>query len=87
VIPSDDNEGLTMTVAELASWLKIGKNQAYRAVKEKQVPAVRVGRRLLIPRAALNRWLGCGISAKHRVAPSWPARPDNLDYEIIWEKT
>jgi excisionase family DNA binding protein len=43
------------TVEDLAAQLGIGRNQAYGLVKAKVVPAMRVGRRWLIPRAAIER--------------------------------
>ena len=40
---------------ELAAVLGVGLNQAYAAVQMGQVPAVRFGRRWLIPRKTLDR--------------------------------
>ena len=48
---------LTYTVPETAKLLGIGRNQAYDAVKTKQLPSIRIGNRLLVPRAALDRML------------------------------
>jgi excisionase family DNA binding protein len=45
----------TLTVEEVAARLRIGRNQAYEAVREKIIPAIRVGERWLIPRAAFER--------------------------------
>ncbi len=35
---------LTLTVAELAARLGIGKNQAYEAVRRNEIPSLQVGR-------------------------------------------
>jgi excisionase family DNA binding protein len=43
------------TVEDLAAQLGIGRNQAYALVQMKMVPAMRFGRRWLIPRAAIAR--------------------------------
>jgi excisionase family DNA binding protein len=43
------------SVEELAAVLGVGLNQAYAAVQMGQVPAVRFGRRWLIPRKTLDR--------------------------------
>ena len=47
----------TYTVPETAKILGIGRNQAYEAVRTKQLPSIRIGNRLLVPRAALERML------------------------------
>jgi excisionase family DNA binding protein len=43
------------TVEDLAAELGIGRNQAYALVQTKIVPAMRFGRRWLIPRAAIAK--------------------------------
>jgi excisionase family DNA binding protein len=43
------------TVEDLAAELGIGRNQAYALVRMKVVPAMRFGRRWLIPRAAIAK--------------------------------
>jgi excisionase family DNA binding protein len=48
---------LTLTVEEAASALGIGRNSAYEAVRNGDVPSIRIGKRLLVPRAALDRLL------------------------------
>jgi excisionase family DNA binding protein len=45
----------TLTVEEVAARLRIGRNKAYDAVREKIIPSIRVGDRWLIPRAAFER--------------------------------
>lgn len=46
-----------MSVDEVAIRLGIGRNQAYALVWGKQIPALRFGRRWLIPRVAFERML------------------------------
>lgn len=48
---------LTITVAEAAKALKIGINQAYEAVEQKKIPAMRIGRRWLVLRVPFERML------------------------------
>jgi len=36
----------------------MGRNQAYEAAKAGEIPTIKIGRRLLVPRAALDRMLG-----------------------------
>ena len=49
---------MTYTVEEVAKLLGIGRNQAYEGVARNEIPSIRIGRRLLVPRAALERLLG-----------------------------
>lgn len=47
----------TATVQEAAKVLGIGRNQAYEAARRGQLPTIRMGKRLLVPLAALERML------------------------------
>jgi len=47
-------EPLTMTVTEVAAALKISRGLAYAAAREGTLPTLRVGRRLLVSRQALQ---------------------------------
>jgi excisionase family DNA binding protein len=53
---------MTLTVNEAAERLGIGRNQAYEAVKNGQIPAIRIGKRLLVPEAALERLMNVGAA-------------------------
>ena len=46
-----------LTVAEAGRVLRLGRNSAYEAVRRGEIPSVRIGRRLLVPRVALERLL------------------------------
>lgn len=65
---------IVLTVLEAARALGVGRNQAYAAVRRGDLPALRVGRRLLIPRAALERLVdpGAGSSPPQRVGGEAP---------------
>ena len=54
---ADSPERQTLTVAEAARLLGIGRNTAYEAIRRRQIPSVRVGKRILVPLAALERML------------------------------
>lgn len=43
----------TLTVEQTATLLDIARGSAYRGVKRGEIPAVRVGRRILVPVGAL----------------------------------
>jgi excisionase family DNA binding protein len=47
----------TVTVDDVAARLGIGRNQAYEFVQQGKIPSIRLGRRWLIPRVALDRLL------------------------------
>ncbi len=48
---------LCVTVAEAAEMLGISRNFAYQLVREGKLPSIRFGKRILIPRAALEKML------------------------------
>jgi len=51
------NERLTYSVKEAAQVLGLSKNSAYSAILKGEIPHLRIGKRLLIPRLALDRML------------------------------
>jgi len=53
-------ERLTFTVEETAKLLGIGRQLAYDRVKTGEIPVIKVGRRLLVPRRALEKLLEQG---------------------------
>jgi excisionase family DNA binding protein len=48
----------TLSVKDAAKLLGIGRNSAYEAVRRGEIPAIKIGRRRIIPRMALARLLG-----------------------------
>lgn len=50
-------ERATLTVEEAAALLGISRNHAYELAGKGQLPAIRLGRRLLISKAALEKKL------------------------------
>ena len=48
---------LTLSVEEAAKVLGIGRNLCYDRVKTGEIPVIKIGRRLLVPRAALEKLL------------------------------
>jgi excisionase family DNA binding protein len=47
----------TLSVEEAAEALGIGRTLAYEAVRRGDIPTIRIGRRLLVPRGALDQLL------------------------------
>ena len=48
---------LTYDVEEAGVKLGIGRNQAYEAAKNGELPTIRIGKRLLVPKVVLDRML------------------------------
>lgn len=46
-----------LKVPEVAKVLRIARSRAYELVAEGQIPAVRIGRSVRVPRHELDRWL------------------------------
>ena len=61
----------TVSVDQAAIALGIGRGTAYRAAHDGTLPTVRIGRRLLVPRVALERLLA-GESANEGVEDREP---------------
>lgn len=55
-----EDEKLTLTIKETAKLLGIGRNLAYDRVKTGEIPVIKIGRRLLVPRRALEKLLEQG---------------------------
>ena len=52
-----DANRLTLSVEEAGKMLGLSRGLMYEAVRTGQIPSIRIGRRILIPRAALHRML------------------------------
>jgi excisionase family DNA binding protein len=74
-------ERRTYTIEEAAQLCGIGRATAYAAARSGDLPTVRLGRRLVVPRAALAKLLGEDLpandnGARHKeVSPSPGAAP------------
>lgn len=53
---SKDNPTV-FTVCEVAKILRLGRISVYQAIEKGEIPCIRIGRRILIPRHALERLL------------------------------
>ena len=51
------SEKLTYTIDEAARLLGISRNSAYEAARRGELPAIRLGRRILVPRSRLEAML------------------------------
>lgn len=56
-----------LTVEEASKRLRLSRNAVYEAIARSEIPSIRFGRRILVPRAALDRLLsgeGRGVPIK-----------------------
>ena len=54
---NDDPGRKTYSILEAAKILGIGKNQAYAAAHAGELPIIRMGNRMLVPKVALDKKL------------------------------
>jgi excisionase family DNA binding protein len=64
-----DTQRLTLTVEETAKLLGIGRKQSYEGVATGDIPSIRIGRRILVPRV---RWSKCWRRCSQRPADGAP---------------
>jgi excisionase family DNA binding protein len=57
VLGTGEAERRIVTVSEAATILRISRGSAYEAAKRGEIPTIRIGRRWLVPLAALERML------------------------------
>jgi excisionase family DNA binding protein len=57
----DEQPRLTLSVAETAAFLEISRNFCYELVRRREIPAIRFGPRLTVPKKALNDLLTIGV--------------------------
>lgn len=63
------SEKIILSVTETAYLLGLSRNSTYQGVQSGAIPSIRVGKRILIPKAALDRMLECGgTNADHNTA-------------------
>jgi excisionase family DNA binding protein len=46
-----------LTIKEVAATLRLSKSQVYVLVSRREIPHVRMGKRILIPRSQLDRYI------------------------------
>lgn len=54
---TENAQRLALSVEEARSILGLSRGLIYQAVRSGQIPSIRIGRRILIPSAALDRML------------------------------
>jgi excisionase family DNA binding protein len=66
-------EDLTVTVEEAAALLGLSRNGAYNAVREGDIPSIRLGRAIRVPSAALRQMLGLEPTPSDKRVTNQPA--------------
>ena len=56
-VEKDSNTSLVLTAGETARLLRLSKTTVYDQIRQGAIPSIRIGKRILIPRAALMRKL------------------------------
>ena len=63
------SEKIILSVTETAYLLGLSRNATYQGVQSGAIPSIRVGKRILVPKAALDRMLeGGGTNADNNTA-------------------
>ncbi|WP_374713532.1 helix-turn-helix domain-containing protein [Symbiobacterium terraclitae] len=65
--PCETVEPMLLTVAQVASMLQIARSKAYEMVAQGEIPSVRLGRSVRVPRAALAAWVTSSTKTKRVV--------------------
>jgi excisionase family DNA binding protein len=53
----ENHDAATLTVIEVAKLLRISRGSAYEAIQRGEIPHIRIGRRVLVPKKALDSFL------------------------------
>jgi excisionase family DNA binding protein len=57
MLAENEPQRRTVTIQEAARILGVGRDQAYNAARQGQLPVIRIGKRLLVSLPALNRMI------------------------------
>jgi excisionase family DNA binding protein len=71
--PGLNGQTLLLTAKEAAIVLRIGRSLVYELVAQKRLPFIQLGRRILIPRYGLERWIAEEAGLPEPPLPSLPA--------------
>jgi excisionase family DNA binding protein len=63
--PMHNDNRLVLTVAEAAEVLGISRTHAYELVARRELPSLRLGRRIVVPRRGLERLLEGDADGSH----------------------
>lgn len=77
---------VTMTVDEAAVRLGISRSSAYAAVRRGELPAIRLNRRIVVPRVAFERWLEAAAASSGEPPAGYraPSATRGRDHRADW---
>ncbi len=55
-----------LTIEEARKVLRLGRNAAYQGIANGEIPSIRIGRRILVPRVALENMLRGEVAGSGR---------------------
>lgn len=63
-----DKEKVILTVDEVAEILRISRASAYEACRRGEIPTIKIGRRVLVPRKGLDRLIAGDVTSSLKSA-------------------
>lgn len=54
-VSSKSDQPIVLTINEAAAILRVSRQSAYEAARRGEIPTIKIGRRLLVPRARLEK--------------------------------
>jgi excisionase family DNA binding protein len=76
------HEQPTMSVEEAGCWLDLSRPSAYKAAARGEIPTIRIGRRVLVPTAALRKMLSGVSGSSVGSQPHRSDKPDRKDHDV-----
>jgi excisionase family DNA binding protein len=73
-----ENERMILSVTEVAKILGISRNLVYSGVIRGEIPCIKIGKRILVPKVAFERMLNAArpvANSSARGQPRGPPRP------------
>jgi excisionase family DNA binding protein len=67
---SDAEESAVYSVEQASKRLGLSRGATYEGIKRGEIPALRIGRRIVIPKARFDHWLANGADVTDREIPS-----------------
>lgn len=62
-LAKSDDVPMLLTVKDVESALQLGRTRTYELVRSGELPVIRIGRAVRIPRDALRRWVEAQVAA------------------------
>lgn len=62
-LAKSDDPRMLLTVKDVEAALQLGRTRAYELVRSGELPVIRIGRAVRIPRDALRRWVEAQVAA------------------------